>query len=290
MSWMLLARCFLALLVPMGAAMAQTPDAPGGAAPGRVPTGLVRQADGSLLAPEIDAIKRRGVLIVATLGVDQPPYFFEKNGALAGLDVSLARELAAGLGVRLEVDRCAKTFDQVLDVLAEGKADLAISKLSRTLRRTGFVAFSRPYLSLKQALLVDRVAFAKRTQGQSVGEAVRGYKGRIGVWEQSSYANYVGKQFPHAQARFYASWDAVIQALEAGEIEAAYRDEYEVKKILADDPARALHLRMITLDDVFDRFSVAVNLDAPALLNYVNLYLEMRGEPLDLDDVISASR
>ncbi|AKQ53686.1 substrate-binding periplasmic protein [Bordetella hinzii] len=290
MSRMRLANWLLALLMPVSAAMAQTPGAAAGIAPGRSPTGLIRQVDGSLLAPEIDVIKRRGALIVAILGVDQPPYFFEKNGTLAGLDVGLARELAAGLGVRLEVDRSARTFDQVLDVLAEGKADLAISKLSRTLRRAGFVVFSQPYLSLNQALLVDRVAFAKRTQRQSVGEAVRGYKGKIGVWEQSSYANYVAKQFPHAEVRRYASWDAVIDALEAGEIEAAYRDEYEIKKILAAEPAKALRLRMITLDDVFDRFSVAINLNAPALLNYVNLYLEMRGEPLDINDVIQASR
>lgn len=306
-AWSLLLLALLALMPCLAPAAASSPSAtpvpaasdnasaPRSAALAELPlkrtdTGLVMWPDGSLYSPEISAIKQRGVLIVSMLNVDQPPYFSEVNGELVGIDVDLARGLADGLNVRLEIDRSARTFNEVLQRLGEGKADLGISKLSRTLARTQFMAFSEPYVSLNQALLVNRVAFAKRQDGRSMGAVIRHYDGTMGVWARSSYASRVKSTFPHADVHYYSSWEEVIDALLTGKVEAVYRDEYEIKKVLSDDPAAALKLRMVTLDDLWDKFSVAVNLDAPALLNYVNLYLGMRGKPYDLDDLEKAKR
>src|SRR5690349_21980735 len=97
------------------------------------PTGLVRMPDGRLLAPEFARIVNRGELVVAMLGVDQPPFFETRNGRLQGIDVDIANEMAAKLGVQVRFNRDAKTFDGVVSLLANGDADLAISKLSRTL-------------------------------------------------------------------------------------------------------------------------------------------------------------
>src|SRR5439155_17481700 len=106
-----------------------------------VGSALVRVPDGRLLAPDIARIVARGELIVAMLGVDTPPFFYEKNGELVGVEVDLAKAIAKELGVQVRFNRTAKSFNGVVDIVARGEADMALSKLSRTLARTQVISF-----------------------------------------------------------------------------------------------------------------------------------------------------
>src|ERR1700677_1456043 len=120
---------------------AASAPAPASAVMVTTPTGLVRMPDGRLLAPEFARIVSRGELVVAVLGVDQPPFFEQHEGVLSGIDIDIAKELAAKLGVKVSFNRGANTFDAVVDLLASGQADLAVSKLSRTLSRAEIISF-----------------------------------------------------------------------------------------------------------------------------------------------------
>jgi polar amino acid transport system substrate-binding protein len=274
---------------PLGTpSMAAATSAPA-PAPVTTSTGLVQMPDGRLLAPEFARIVGRGELVVAVLGVDQPPFFEEKNGKLEGLDIDLAKDIAQKLRVKVRFNRDAQTFDQVVDLLARGQADIAVSKLSRTLTRATVIAFSTPYLSLKRALLLNRVKFAQLAHGRSVPEVVRTYDSTIGVVANSSYAGYVVSNFPHAQVRSYATWEDVLKALDAGEVTAAYRDEFEVKRVLKVDPTASLRLRVVTLQDLEDTLAIGVNVNAPALLSFVNQFLSERSVKLDVSSVLQAA-
>ncbi len=272
----------LAALFCLASAMAWSASA-------QAQTGVVRMDNGTLLAPEFARIISRGELVVALLGVDQPPFFEEKNGKLSGFDVDFAREIAQKLGVRVRFNRQAQTFDGVVTLLAEGQADVAISKLSRTLSRARVVSFSAPYLSLKRALLLNRVKFAQLARGRSVPEVIRAYTGTIGVVANSSYADYVKANFPQADVRQYPTWPAVLSALDSGEVTAAYRDEFEVKRVLKIDPTASLRLRVVTLQDLEDTLGMAVNASDQALLGFINLYLADRSERFDVNVVLQAT-
>jgi polar amino acid transport system substrate-binding protein len=55
-----------------------------------------------LRAPDIKTILDRGELIVAMTAGDQPPFYYvEPEGQLAGLDATLARDIASRLGVKV---------------------------------------------------------------------------------------------------------------------------------------------------------------------------------------------
>ena len=258
-------------------------------ATGTTATGLVQMSDGRLLAPEFARIIGRGELVVAVLSVDQPPFFEENNGKLEGIDIDLAREMASKLHVNVRFNRDAHSFDDVVNLLARGQADIAVSKLSRTLSRATVIAFSTPYLRLKRALLLNRVKFAQIAQGRSVPEVVRTFDSTIGVVANSSYAGYVVNNFPRAQVRTYATWDDVLKALNSGEITAAYRDEFEVKRVLKVDPTASLRLRVVTLQDLEDTLAIGVNVAEPALLSFVNQFLSERSITLDVSTVLQAS-
>jgi len=210
-------------------------------------------------------------------------------GKLTGLDITLADDIAKKLGVKVRFNRDAKTFDDVVSQLAKGQADLAVSKLSRTLSRAQVIAFSTPYLSLKRSLLLNRVKFAQLAHGRGVPEVIRSYDGSIGVVANSSYASYVTTNFPKAEVRSYPTWESVLRALDLGEITAAYRDEFEVKRVLKLDPTASLRFRVVTLQDLEDTLAIGVNVSEPTLLAFVNQFLAERNTKFDVSTVLQAT-
>jgi ABC-type amino acid transport substrate-binding protein len=258
------------------------------AVPATAPTALVQMPDGRLLAPEFARIATRGTLIVAVLGVDQPPFFMSRNGTLTGVDVDLAAELAAKLGVRMRFVRDARTFDDVVHLVATGRADLAISKLSRTLPRAQTIRFSTPYVRLRRALLINRVGFAQLAKGRPLPEVVRDYRGTIGVAAGSAYADYARSDFPAAQLRIYPDWQAALDALNADAVSALYRDELALKRVMHDDPTAPLRLRVATFDDLTDALAIGVPVSSPTLLAFVDQFLGERNRPLDVKTLLNA--
>ena len=98
--------------------------------------------------PDIKRIIDRKKLIVAVVESNHPPFFTvsSKTGKMCGFDVELAEGIAAGLGVELEFNRDAKTFNELVDIVSRHEADIVISKLSLTLTRSKKVLYSNPYI------------------------------------------------------------------------------------------------------------------------------------------------
>ncbi len=270
------------------AAPAAAKPAPAAPAPVQPDTMLVKVADGRLLAPDIARIVNRGELIVAMLGVDSPPFFYTRNGELVGLEVDLAKAIAQELKVKVRFDRSAQTFNEVIAVVARQEADLGISKLSRTLARAQTISFTDPYLRLKHAFILNRVKFAELARDRPLPTVIRGFKGTIGVIAKSSFADYAVKNFPTADIREYPSWGDVLKALDKGEIMAAYRDEFEIKRLLKLDPTVSLTLRTVTFKDLEDSLGIAVGIQDPTLLAFVNQFLAEGTEKLTIDKVLQA--
>ncbi len=249
---------------------------------------LVRMPDGRMLAPDIARIINRGELVVAMLKVDTPPFFFDNKGEWQGLEVDLANAIAKELKIKLRILRDAPTFNAVVDQLARGEADLAISKLSRTLARAQTIAFSNPYLTLNHALILNRVTFAQLSKGRPLPEVIRHFTGSIGVIANSSFADYARKNFPKAKVQEFPSWSDVLTALNKGDIVAAYRDEFEIKRLLLADPTISLVMRTVTLKDMEDTLGIGVGISDTALLAFVNQFLFERAEKLDINKVLKA--
>jgi ABC-type amino acid transport substrate-binding protein len=228
------------------------------------------------LSPDIQEIVDRGELIVATIANDIAP-FFVKNEAdkLEGLDVEIARGLAENLGVTLRFNRTAKTFNEVVDLVANNEADLAISKLSQTLQRAKIISFSQPYLTMRHGLLLNRLQLTKAARNKDIVDFLKDFEGRIGVINGSSYEGFAKQKFPKATIVRYSSWEDLIEGAIRGDILAAYRDELEVKKILINQPNVALNFKTVALTDSQDPIAIALPWPSNHLLEFVNLYLKM---------------
>jgi len=239
--------------------------------------------------PDIQKIMDRGSLVVALLDTDNPPFFMGQEGdRLDGLDVKIARDLANRLGVDVTFNRSATTFNEVVDTVFNQNADIAISKISRTMNRIQRVRFSEPYLRMRQGLLVNRLRLAQQTNGRSVPETIRALEGNVGVIKGSSYVGFLQQKFPNASIVEYPSWDAIIQAVNDGEILAAYRDELEIKKVVRSSPDAALQLETIALTDTEDPIAMVLPWTSTHLLAMVDQYLDTEKLNYSADTVLEA--
>lgn len=220
------------------------------------------------------------------------PFFPADGSGDDGIDMELAHGIAAALGVEPVFDRSAATFDDIVKQVSSGQADMAIGKLSRTLQRGRSIIYSRPYAMLRQGLIANRLNLARIAQGKPAEQIVRDFSGDLGVIEGSSFATYAATTFPHAQIHRLASWDLIIDAIRNGTIDMAYRDDFEIKKLMVDDPSMTVVARSITLTDKVDTIAVGVRPDNPHLAAFVDLYLDLaRGQQiLNTDEIIARYR
>ena len=250
----------------------------------------VQDADALAGPPDLLGIAERGKLVVAMTSFDNAPFYSVKDGHLVGIDVELSEDIAAALGVEVEFDRTAETFNDVVAKVKNGEADLAISKISRTNSRALVVAFSNPYVRLKNALMFNRLNLAQKSQGKDLGEYVREFDGNLGVIENSSFANFAKTRFPKANIVAFKTWGEVVDATISGTVDAAYRDEFEVRRIAEDRPETSISLRTVTIGDARDAIAVAAPWNAPRLLAIVNQVIDDRPSELNADDVIALYR
>ncbi len=240
---------------------------------------LVRVSDGRMLAPDIARIINKGELIVAVLNLDTRPFVYVKNGELAGVDIALVRQVAAELQVPIRFDRSSKTYDEIVQLVASGQADLGVSKLARTLKRAQSVQFSTPYMRLEHSLLINRLAFANVAREQSVSHAVLNFTGTIGVLAGSAWEEFARRNFIQAKVVPYASWRLAVDAAKRGEVVAAYRDAIEVRTIMQADPTLALTMRTVSFSDLQSALCVMVGSSDNMLLAFVNEIVANQTEP-----------
>ncbi|MDF2810884.1 MAG: putative transporter [Microvirga sp.] len=237
--------------------------------------------------PDITRILERGKLIVAMTNFDVPPFFMtDANGRFYGLDVSLSEGIAHALGVPVEYNRKGQNFNEVVDIVVRGDADLAISKLSLTMARAMRVRFSDPYLVLRHGLLINRLDLARLAKGKKVDDVIRGFEGSVGVLAKSSFADYAPDVFPNAKTILFNAWEPdLVSAVSQGSVSIAYRDELEIKKVIRGNPTAALNLQTVIINDTRDDIAIAVPWNSEQLRTIINLYLA-RLKPLTVDGLL----
>lgn len=224
-------------------------------------------------------IKGRGVLTVAIFSEDVAPFFFTgADGTLTGVDPELARDIASKLGVKLEFNRAATTFDALVDEVVADRADMVISLLSDTLDRAERVTFSESYVSVRQFLLINRLKLGNLLKtSDSSTTSVTGLldesKARIGVISGTSYVGFVKEDFPQAAAIEYDGWDQMLADVKSRKLTALMYDEIEIGNWRLSDPAGALELRPFYIEGHPDTIAIAMRHDDRDLVDWINLYL-----------------
>lgn len=240
-----------------------------------------------LYAPDIQRILDKGVLTVAMYHKDTPPFYYvDEQGDLTGVDVELIKGFASLLNVKVEFDRSAKTFNDVIKKVANREADLAICKLSITFSRTTKVLFTKPYIQLRKGLLVNRVLLQRQLKGRTKEEAIKSLTGSIGVIGKSSYVDYAKHRFHNMKLVEYGSWGEIVDAVINQEVVAGFRDEAEIKRVIRDNTDNAVTLLTVVLKGDHDPKGIAVSWDSTHLKSSLEFYIDSLNLDLSANKVL----
>lgn len=232
------------------------------------------------LTRDLQSIVDAKVLRVALTRYDLPSFHVRgPDGALLGPEIEMARQIARALGVRVEFVDNPESFDAVVDFVADGRADIGISKLSQTYNRLKRVRFSEPYVTLRHALLFNRVAVAREAGGQPPAAVLQKYHARLGVIAGSAYVDFAHRNFPAASVVEARSWEAAIESLLNGQVTAVYRDEFEIRRVLKNKPALNVQFGSAVIVDQNALLSIAICDSCSKLQEFINYHIGMtRGE------------
>ncbi len=106
----------------------------------------------------IDAILKRGSLVVGTTAHYPPLTVESKDGSLMGLDMDLAKLMAKAMGVRMEVKKIK--LNSLIPALEKGEVDMIIAGLSITPKRNLRIVFVGPYFVIGQSVLTRKSEIA----------------------------------------------------------------------------------------------------------------------------------
>ncbi len=240
-------------------------------------------------ARDLQSIIDAKVLRVAVTRFDLPGFHAHRSdGKLVGAEIEMAQQIAQALGVGVEFIENADSFDAVADLVASGSAEIGISKLSQTYARLRHVRFSKPYITLRQAMLFNRAAIAREANGKPPATVLQKFHGRIGLTANSAYVEFAKANFPAATLVEARTWEDVIASLLAGKVDVIYRDEFEIRRILKNRPALNIQFGAAAIVDQYALLSIAICDTCSKLQEFINYHLQRTKNEFTLNALLNS--
>lgn len=183
----------------------------------------------------LDSIKSKGKVVVA-LNPEFAPFEYQTlvdgKNTIVGSDVELAKEIAKELGVEVELSQMS--FENVLASLQSGKADLAISGISKTEERSKVYDFSEPYYTAVNKVIVKKSDLDKYTSTDSLkGKSVGAQKGTV-------QETLVQKELTDSSLVSLTKNGNLITDLKSGQLDAVIFEEPIAKGYVEKNPDLAI--------------------------------------------------
>jgi len=216
---------------------------------------------GASPSPTINRVVARGELIVGTTGSMPPLNMTTRDGDLIGLDIDLARVIAAAM----EVELVAKTmpFADLLPALEAGKVDIVISGMTITPSRNRKWAFVGPYFVSGKSIVAKRAAVAsvKKPTDLNVPEMT------LAALNGSTSAAFVEKLLPRAKLVTVKDYDEGVSLVLEDRVSALVADQPICQVSVLRHKDRGL----VTLKDTlsYEPLGVALPPNDPLLVNWV---------------------
>jgi polar amino acid transport system substrate-binding protein len=230
---------------------------------------------GSVLTPEqayaqaqptslLRTVLDRKKLIVGTGSTNAPWHFEDEKGQLTGMDIAMARILAAGLfDDPTKVEFVKQDPAARIPNITTGKVDIVIQFMTVTAQRAQLVAFSRPYYLEGVALLTSTKGKLKTyKQLTAAGKAAR-----ASVLQNAFADKMVKAALPQATVMQLDTQANAIQALDSGRADTAVIDLSTVRWLVKRTPNAYLDSGFSYWPQIY---SAAVRQGDPDWLYWVN--------------------
>lgn len=208
-----------------------------------------------------DHIQETGVLRV---GLDPtfPPFEVADDKNVWGLDVDLAKAIAADMGLKPEFTYFG--YDGLYDALGTKQVDVLISALVVVPERMGEFAYSRSYFNAGQVLVVNdpNIMDPPDLEGRTIAVEL-GAQGHLlaTTWQ---------RKIPDLNILEKDSTLDALSSVASGDVDAAVVDHVSARLHREDSPNRQIHI----LDDASEPYALVVRSEDHRLLDELNQSLE----------------
>ena len=200
------------------------------------------------------------------------PYEYYSNGEIVGVDVDIAKEIAASMGKELVIKDIA--FDSIINEVKTGKADFGAAGISYNEERAKNVDFTINYSTSKQVVIV------KNDSGiTNIGD-INGKK--IAVQLGSIADTYVSSTYKDATVVRQKKYLAAIEDLNTGKVDCVVMDLLPAEQILKTNSG----LKILDGALVEDSYGMIVKKGNKELLDNINKVLEKLKNEGKIDEYI----
>ena len=154
-----------------------------------------------------------GTLVMAT-NAEFPPYEYYEDGDIVGIDVEIAKAIAAKLGMELQIEDMA--FDAIIPAVTSGKADFGAAGMTVTEGGQSSVELTDTYANSSQ------VAIVKEDSDITGSDALAGKI--IGV-QLGTTGDALATEIKDATVERYNKGLEAVQSLTQGKIDAVVIDQ-----------------------------------------------------------------
>lgn len=224
---------------------------------------IMTVACGSSSGDSWQQIHEAGIL---RIGVDPtyPPFAFDDEGTLTGIDVDLGRALAAELG--LEPQFTYFGYDGLYDALTTGQVDVLISALVIAPERTKDIAYTTPYFDAGLFLVAPASANPATEMSDLGGASLAVELGTLGHVEALQWQ----RRLAGLTIQTYSSLGEALDSLSAGENDAALVDYISARLYIRDHPIAGADLTYSSVPVVSEPYALAVRIEDRTLLAKLN--------------------
>lgn len=170
----------------------------------------------------LERVLEKGKLVVAT-DAAWPPFEYMEGENVVGVDLDIAKDIADGLGVDLEIINVS--FDSLSMYLENGEADLALAAITVTEDRADAMEFSEPYCESSQYIVVKEDNDDVKSIDDLAGYTVGVHLGTTGDFLISDEVNMGVLAGSGASVQQYKDLTIAAMGLNAGDVQAVVCDK-----------------------------------------------------------------
>lgn len=214
--------------------------------------------------------EKKTTLVMAT-NAEFPPYEYRDGENFAGIDVEIARIIAADMGLELDIEDMQ--FDSIVPAVQSGKADIGIAGMTVTEDKLQNIDFSIPYTTSTQVVIVTNdspITSPSDLEGKTIGVQL----GTTGD-EYSS-------EIEDATIERYNKGFEAVQALGQNKIDAVIIDREPAKVFVSENEG----LKILDEDYTVEDYAIAVAKDNQELLEQVNASITRLKDSGKLQEII----
>lgn len=201
------------------------------------------------------------------------PYEYRDSSGIVGVDVDIAREIAASMGKELEIKDVA--FDSLINELNSGKADFAAAGMSISEERKKEVDFSIEYVSSKQVIVVRKDYNKIKSVNDLNGKTISVQLGSVAD-------SYVNNNYKNSKIVRQKKFLSAAEDVKAKKADCIVMDELPAKELVKNNS----ELTILSIELFTDKYAIAVKKGNTELLNKINEVLEKLIEEGKIEEFI----